>query len=156
FTQLSSELTPPEDRGNLIVQAQAPEGAGFEYMSRVMDQVEAILMTYVESGEAQRVMVVAPGFGDAGTNRFSSGIARVFLADWDRRNRSGAEIETEMNQRFAQITGATVRARMQNPFQGGGGGGADGASIVLLGSTYEGVAAVANRIMDRMRESPNF
>jgi multidrug efflux pump len=157
FTQLSSELTPPEDRGNLIVFAQAPEGAGFEYMSRVMDQVEEILMTYVESGEAQRVLVVAPGFGDAGTNRFSSGIARVFLADWEHRQRSGAEIETEMNQRFAAIPGATVRARMQNPFQGGGGGGgADGASIVLLGSTYESLAIVAERIMDQMRQSENF
>jgi multidrug efflux pump len=156
FTQLSSELTPPEDRGNLTVFAQAPEGAGFEYMSRVMDQVEEILMTYVESGEAQRVMVVAPGFGDAGTNRFSSGLARVFLADWEHRHRSGAEIETEMNQRFAAIPGATVRARMQNPFQGSGGGGADGVSIVLLGSTYEGLAVVAERIMDQMRQSENF
>src|SRR5690606_5559271 len=55
---------------------------------------------------------------------------------------------------FAEIPGATVRARMQNPFQGGG--GADGASIVLLGSTYEGLAAVAERIMERMRQSPNF
>lgn len=156
FTNLSSELTPPEDRGNLIVMVQAPEGSGFEYTNRVMRQVEQILLTYVESGEAQRVMVVAPGFGDAGTNRFSSGLARVFLSDWEHRDRSGAEIETEMNQRFGQIAGATVRARMQNPFQGGGGGGADGASIVLLGSTYESLAAVAERIMDRMRQSPNF
>lgn len=154
FTQLSSELTPPEDRGNLIVSAQAPEGSGFEYTNRVMTQVESILMSYVESGEAQRIMVVAPGFGDAGTNRFSSGIARVFLTDWEHRHRSGAEIETELNARFAEIPGATVRARMQNPFQGGG--GADGASIVLLGSTYEGLAAVAERIMERMRQSPNF
>jgi multidrug efflux pump len=155
FTQLSSELTPPEDRGNLIVVVQAPEGAGFEYTNRVMRQVEEVLMTYVENGEAQRVLVVAPGFGDAGTNRFSSGLARVFLTDWEHRRRSGAEIETEMNQRLGQIPGATVRARMQSPFQGGG-SGADGASIVLLGSTYEQLAVVAERIMERMRESPNF
>ncbi len=156
FGQLSSELTPPEDRGNLTISAQAPEGAGFEYMSRVMGQVEDILLTYVESGEAQRVMIVAPGFGDAGTNRFSSGIGRVFLADWEHRDRSGADIETELNQRFASIPGATVRARMQNPLQGGGGGGADGASIVLLGSTYEQLAAVSERIMDQLRQNPNF
>ncbi|HEX8902988.1 efflux RND transporter permease subunit [Vitreimonas sp.] len=156
FTQLSSELTPAEDRGNLIVFAQAPEGAGFEYTSRVMSRVEDVLMSYVESGEAQRVLVVAPGFGDAGTSRFSSGIARVFLANWEDRHRSGAEIETEINQRLAQIPGATIRARMQSPFSGGGGGGADGASIVLLGSTYEQVAPVATRIVDRLRESPNF
>lgn len=155
FVQLSSELTPSEDRGNLTIFAQGPEGAGFEYMARVMDQVEAILLTYVESGEAQRVMVVAPGFGDAGTSRFSSGFARVFLANWEDRERSGAEIETELNQRLGAIPGATVRARMQNPFQGSG-GGAEGASIVLLGSTYDQLAPVAERIVDRMRQSPNF
>ncbi|HRO02651.1 MAG TPA: efflux RND transporter permease subunit [Terricaulis sp.] len=153
ISQLSSELTPPEDRGNLIVFAQAPEGSGFDYMSRVMGQVEDVLKTYVDSGEAQYVMIVVPGFGDAGTNRFNSGIARVFLANWEDRHRSGAEIETEINQRLGQIPGATVRARMQNPFSGRG---ADGASIVLLGSTYEELAAVANRVVDRMRESPNF
>ena len=158
FTQLSSELTPAEDRGNLVIFAQAPEGSGFEYTSRIMAQVEEVLMSYVESGEAQRVLVVAPGFGDAGTSRFSSGIGRVFLANWEDRSRSGAEIETELNMRLGQIPGATVRARMQSAFQsgGGGGGGADGASIVLLGSTYEQVAAVAARIVDRMRENPNF
>ncbi|MGQ0533035.1 MAG: efflux RND transporter permease subunit [Caulobacteraceae bacterium] len=154
FTRLSSELTPPEDRGNLVVQVQAPEGSGFEYTSRVMHQVEDILMSYVESGEAQRVLVVAPGFGDAGTNRFSSGIGRVFLVDWDKRHRSGADIETEMNARFAEIPGATVRARMQSPFQSGG--GADGASVVLLGSTYEQLAPVAQRIVDRMQQSANY
>ena len=155
FAQLPSELTPPEDRGNLTIFAQGPEGAGFEYMSRVMDQVEEVLLTYVESGEAQRVMVVSPGFGDAGTSRFSSGFARVFLANWEDRDRTGAEIETEMNQRLGAIPGATVRARMQNPFQGGG-GGADGASVVLLGSTYEQLIPVAQRMVERMRESPNF
>lgn len=158
FTQLSSELTPAEDRGNLTIFVQGPEGAGFEYMSRVMEQVEQVLMSYVESGEAQRVMVVSPGFGDAGTSRFSSGFARVFLANWEDRERTGAEIETEMNQRLGAIPGATVRARMQNPFQGGGGGGggADGASVVLLGSTYEQLVPVAQRVVERMRQSPNF
>lgn len=152
FSQLSSELTPPEDRGVIIVWAQAPEGSGFEYMSRVMGQVEEILASYVENGEAQRAMVMVPGFGDSGTNRFSSGMARVFLADWEDRRRSGADIETEMNQRLGQIPGATIRARMVGAFQGGG----DGASIVLLGSTYETLAPVADAVVDRLRQSPNF
>jgi len=153
FSQISSELTPPEDRGVIMIFAQAPEGSGFEYMSRVMGQVEEVLQTYVDSGEAQRTMVVVPGFGDAGTNRFSSGIARVLLADWEDRHRSGAEIETELNARLGAIPGATIRARMASPFQGGGG---DGASIVLLGSTYETLAPVAEAIVNRLSQSPNF
>jgi multidrug efflux pump len=153
FTRLSSELTPPEDRGNLIISINAPEGSGYEYTSRVMAQVEEVLLSYVESGEFQRVLLVVPGFGDQGTNRFSSGIGRVFLASWEDRERSGSEIVDELNQRLGQIPGATIRVRMQDPFQGGG---ADGASIVLLGSSYEELSEVAERVVGRLRESPNF
>ena len=156
FTRLSSELTPSEDRGNIVVTVQAPEGSGFEYTSRVMAQVERVLMTYVRSGEAQRVVVTAPAGNDAGTNRFSSGNARVFLADWSQRHRSGLEVESELNRRLGQIQGATVRARMQNPFAGGGSGAADGASIVLLGNDYPQLQGVADRMIDRLRDNPHF
>ncbi len=152
FVQLSSELTPPEDRGVLGVVVSAPEGAGFDYTSRIMGQVEEVLLSYVESGEAQRVTAMAPGFGDS--SRFSGGIARILLADWEDRSRSAAEIETELNRRLSQIPGATIRVRGQSPFQGRGGG--EAASIVLLGSTYEQLSGIAGRIVDRLRDNPNF
>lgn len=155
FTQLSSELTPPEDRGVITVNIQAPEGSGFEYTSRIVDQVQSVLMRYVDSGEANRIMVTAPGFGDAGTSRFSSGFAMLFLKPWEERHRSGVEVETELNRELSQIPGAVVRARMQNAFQRGGGGGSD-ASIVLLGSTYQPLADTAQRVVDRLREDPRF
>ncbi|MBY0564438.1 MAG: efflux RND transporter permease subunit [Hyphomonadaceae bacterium] len=156
FNQLSSELTPPEDRGVLVASINGPEGAGFDYMSRVVRQVETVLLEYVESGEATRVLMVAPGFGDVGTNRFSSGFARISLANWEDRHRTAAEIETELNRRLASISGATVRVRAMGAFAARGGGGGDGASIVLLGSTYEQLAAIGNRIVDRLRDNPNF
>ncbi len=154
FSQLSSELTPPEDRGGLTVSVNAPEGAGFDYTSRIMRQVEEVLLTYVNSGEAQRVTVVAPSFGDAGSNRYSGGNARILLANWEDRSRSSAAVETELNRRFSQIPGASIRVRAQSPFQGRGGG--EAASIVLLGSTYEQLAGVAGRMIDRLRNNPNF
>ena len=152
FSQISSELTPAEDRGMMMAFVSAPEGSGFEYTSRVMEQMEATLGEYVEAGEVARFMVVLPGFGDAGTGRFSSGFAMIFLEPWGER-RPATDIVTELNQRFSQIPGATVRVIMPNAFQRGGG---DGASIVLLGSEYEPLAATGERIMDRLRESPNF
>src|SRR5690606_9889519 len=85
FSQLSSELTPAEDRGMMMACVNAPEGAGFDYTSRAIEQVESTLMEYVESGQLARFMVVLPGFGDAGTNRFSSGFAMMFLEPWGRR-----------------------------------------------------------------------
>ena len=153
FTQLSSELTPAEDRAGLQISINAPEGAGFEYTQRIALQVEDILMDYVESGEATRVTMMAPGWGE--TSRFSSGGGRVTLANWEDRERSAADIETEINQRLSQIPGAVVRVRAFSAFQRGGGGG-EGAAVVLLGSTYEQIAPVAQRIVDRLSENPNF
>lgn len=152
FSQLSSELTPAEDRGMMLAFVSAPEGSGFEYTSRSIEQVESILAEYVERGDVERFMVVLPGFGDAGTNRFSSGFSMIFLKPWGQR-RPAADIMTELNQRFSQIPGATIRVIMPNAFQRGGG---DGASIVLLGAEYEPLAETGERIMARLRENPNF
>ncbi len=152
--QLPSELTRPEDRGNLLVNIQTPEGSGFEFTKRIVDDVERVLLGYVESGEATRILVVAPGFGDQGANRFSSGFGRVFLADWDERARSGDEIIGEMNRKMGEIPGAVVRVSMQNPLAGGG--GANDVSIVLGGQDYAELADVADRVVGRMRENPNL
>ncbi len=157
FFSLSSELTPPEDRGNLVVQIDAPEGSGFDYTSRVVSQVEQILMEYVRSGEVERFLLVAPGFSDQGTNRFSSAQGRVFLAPWEKRHRPGSKFEQELNQRLGQIPGAVIRARMLSAFSSGNNGGGDAASITLLGSNYSDIAAVADRIIARARtENPNI
>jgi multidrug efflux pump len=155
--QLPSELTRPEDRGNLLVSVQTPEGSGFEFTRRIMNDVERILLSYVESGEATRILVVSPGFGDQGANRFNSGFGRVFLADWDERARSGDEIIGEMNRRFGEIPGAVVRVSMQNPLSGGGGGGgSNDVSIVLGGQDYPELADVAERVVGRLRDNPGL
>jgi multidrug efflux pump len=155
--QLPSELTPPEDRGNIVVQVQGPEGAGFEYTERMMADIETMLSGFVERGEAARVLIVAPSFGDSGANRFNSGFARVFLEPWEKRDRSGEDIIGDMNRKGGEIPGAVVRAVMQNPLGGGGGGGGgEGVSIVLGGLDYPGLAAVADKVIARARDNTNL
>jgi multidrug efflux pump len=159
FSTLSTELSPPEDRGNLFIVMNAPEGSGFEYTSRVMGEVEKVLLSYVENGEATRILVVAPGFGDQGANRFSSGIGRVFLAPWESRKRKGDVIVAEMNAKMGQIAGGVVRVIMQNPLgggPGGGGGGADGVSVVLTGPDYPELADLADRVIAKARDNPQL
>ena len=152
--KLPSELTRPEDRGNLIVSVQTPEGSGFEYTKRIMGDVERVLLGYVQTGEATRMLVVAPGFGDQGANRFSSGIGRVFLADWDKRARSGDDIIGEMNRKMGEIPGAVVRVSMQNPLAGNN--GSNDVSIVLGGQDYAELADVADRVVARVRANPGL
>lgn len=149
FKQLPSELTPPEDRGNIQVTMSAPEGSGFDYSRRVHEEAEHILMEYRENGEAQRVLAVLPGFGDQGSNRFSSGFFRLYLADWEDRDRSAAKIADEINRKLADLPGAVFRAGARGGLQGGRSG--DDVSIVLIGDSYEDLAQVADRVIAKAR-----
>ena len=80
FSQLPSELTPPEDRGNFFSRFSAADGASFEYTAEQAGIIEDILMEYVEAGELRRVLVVVPGFG--GGSDFSSGTVVGTMTPW--------------------------------------------------------------------------
>jgi multidrug efflux pump len=149
FVHLPSELNPREDRGEIMVMIEGPKGAGFEYTKKVMAQAEAVAQSYVKSGEAQGVMAVSPGFGSNAS--FNSGIMRIVLVDWAHRHRNGNVIVGEMNEKFAQIPGAIIRARMDDAFQGRGG---DDVTIVLEGSEYEPLAEVGQRVVDDLLNNP--
>lgn len=153
FVALPSELTPAEDRGNVRVTMIGPEGSGFEYTKRVMAEAESKLHIYRENGEAQRLLLVAPAFQDQASNRFSSGFARLYLADWKDRKRSAAQIADDINRRLADIPGAVFRASAGGGLQGRGG---DDVSIVLKGADYAALAETADRVLQRARGYPGL
>ena len=155
-SKLPSELIPLEDRGNITVQFSGPEGAGFAYTRQIVAKIEPVLAEYVKGGEASRTLVIAPNFQDQGTNRMNRGLSRVFLSEWGTR-RDGNVIVDELNRKLAGIPGAQFRATMQNAFSGGrGSGGGDGVSIVLGGSDYLALAAVAEKIVAKGRANEGF
>jgi multidrug efflux pump len=154
-TKLPNELIPLEDRGNITVQFSGPEGAGFAYTRQIVAKIEPVLAEYVKSGEASRTLVIAPNFQDQGTNRMNRGLSRVFLSEWGTR-RDGNEIVDELNRKLAGIPGAQFRASMQNAFSSGRGGGNDGVAIVLGGSDYLELAAVAEKIVAKGRANEGF
>jgi multidrug efflux pump len=157
FNKLPKELTPVEDRGNLTVNISGPEGAGFEYMRRMVAQAEGVFEEYVKNGEAARTLVVAPRFQDMGSNRFNGAFGRIFLTEWGQR-RDGNEIVDEINRKLGAIPGAQFRASMQSALGGGGGGGggASDVSIVLGGNDYVELAAVAEKVLAKARSNEGF
>jgi multidrug efflux pump subunit AcrB len=94
-----SELAPLEDRSEYRLQAQAPEGATFEYMDSYVKE----LTEFVASPEVEgRVSVTAPGFGNAGVN---SGFVRVILTSPLERDRTQQEIVDEVTAQVRKYTG---------------------------------------------------
>lgn len=151
LNRLPAELTPPEDRGSFFGFFSGPQGASFDYMADQADEIEDILLDYIESGELRRVLVISPGWGGSG---FNSGILVGTMVDWDQR-RPGSQIVGEINGRLGQLTGVRAFASSRGGIRGGGNG--DDVQFVLQGPDYSGLDAEAERLIAAIRaENPNL
>ncbi|MFN7603630.1 MAG: efflux RND transporter permease subunit, partial [Bacteroidota bacterium] len=96
-----SELAPLEDRSEFRLQAQAQEGATFEYMDRYVKELTQFIADEVPERNGM-VSVTAPGFGNAGVN---SGFVRVILSDPTQRTRTQQNIVDDVTGKSKKFTG---------------------------------------------------
>lgn len=127
---LEQEYVPQEDRGAFFVGVRGPEGASFDYMERYVDEVERRLLPYTESGEMQRLLIRAPGFG---SDAFNQAFIIVVLDDWANR-RPADEIIGEINRKLSDLPGIRAFGRMR---QGLGGGTGKPVQFVIGGPSYD-------------------
>lgn len=127
---IQQEYVPQEDRGGFFVGIRGPEGASFAYMEEYIDEIERRLLPYTETGEMQRLLIRAPGFG---SNSFNQAFVIVTLDDWARR-RPGNEIISEVNGKLSDLPGIRAFGRMR---QGLGGGTGKPVQFVIGGPSYE-------------------
>ncbi len=112
------ELSPLEDRSEFRLQAQAQEGATFEYMDRNVKELTQFIMDEVPERKGS-VEVTAPGFGSAGVN---SGFVRVILKDPVDRNRTQQQIVDDVTAKVRKFTGVrtfTTQAQTIGDRRGG-------------------------------------
>lgn len=145
FRQIPSEYAPREDRGAFFVLVEGPEGASFGYIEEYMDEIERRLLRYIESGEANRLLVRAPGAFGA-TETFNSGRVVFVLNDWAKR-RNGFEIMNEVRRELADLPGVRAFPLMR---QGFGGGTSKPVQFVIGGGTYEELAEWRDIILGRI------
>ncbi|MFZ6014635.1 MAG: efflux RND transporter permease subunit [Bacteroidota bacterium] len=98
---LPSELAPMEDRSEFRLQAQAPEGATFEYMDGYVSELTDFIRREVPE-QIGKVSVTAPGFGGAAAN---SGFVRVMLSDPKSRSRTQQEIVDDITIKARKYSG---------------------------------------------------
>ncbi|TNF54353.1 MAG: efflux RND transporter permease subunit [Gammaproteobacteria bacterium] len=143
--ELPREYTPKEDRGSFFVQVSGPEGASYAYMKEYLDEIERRLMPYIDSGEANRLLVRTPR-GFEGTQTFNTGIAILTLSDFGQR-RSAWVIMDEVRASLADLPGVRAvpimrqgfGARIQKPVQ-----------FVIGGGTYEELAQWRDLLLEKI------
>ncbi|MEI7598909.1 MAG: efflux RND transporter permease subunit [Aestuariivirga sp.] len=146
FTQMKSELSPTEDRGTIIINGNAPEGASFGFTQRYASQAEELL---AQVPELQSYLMIV-GSGDV--TQFLS-FAR--LKDWDARSKSQQQIVQGLSPKLRKIAG--VQAFATNPASlGVRGFGKPFQFVIQSSASYEELNALAQKLVEKLKDNPGL
>jgi HAE1 family hydrophobic/amphiphilic exporter-1 len=109
FRTLSYELMPQTDEGEVTVEAENAVGTRIERMEATLTQIEERIRKVVP--EARTLVTAVGGQGFQGSGAQHRGQITVILSPRSERERSSAQIATELRRQLAGLPGTIVRAR---------------------------------------------
>jgi len=148
FMQLESEFAPSVDKGQFIISFEATEGASLKYTDRYARQIEDKLSQIPEV----RSYFLAVGMARTGPGKVNEGISFIRLTHRSERERSQQEIMNAAREKLAEVKGVNTYV-----LESGGPGGAESPlQIVLNNPDLNELADQQDKVMDWMREQPEF
>ena len=147
FMKTSSELAPEEDSGALFSFVNAPSYATTDYTSRYIGEMRALTQDLPELSANFSIV----GFG----GQTNSGIMVWAFDDWADRDRSQAEIQTDLQARLAPIAGVQAFVFAPPSLPGAGGGLPISLVIQSTGSPAQ-VFETAERVKQQAEASGRF
>lgn len=153
FEAIPSELAPMEDRGGFRVSATGPEGATFEYMLGITDEVGKLFIKELSEKERLGVITItSPPFGNGALN---SGAIRIVLHDSIPR-RSQQQIVEDIQPKLKKYTGAKMFVIQEPTIQTGQRGGGLPVQFVIQAANFDKLKKAIPEFMAKVRESPKF
>jgi multidrug efflux pump len=153
FMAIPRELAPPEDRGSYFASVSGPEGAGFDYTVKQMQEVERRLMAHTgEDGPLDLVISRVPGGFGAGED-MHTGTVIALLKPWTERSQSTSDAVQLARQDLADIPGIRAFPVARSGLVRSGG---SPVQVVLGGPDYQEIQAWRDRLMARMEENPGL
>ncbi len=151
--KLQQEFAPKEDRAMLPILVSGPEGASLANVDRYMRQIEVLLQSEVEAGNARRVITRSGSFGSPGD--VNAGTLYTPLTLWDEREDTADQIAQRIRMRTAGITG--VRIVVITPPGLGIRGQGKPLQVVLGGTNYDELARWRDQVVARVQaENPRI
>ncbi|OLY47509.1 efflux RND transporter permease subunit [Bartonella apis] len=149
YLTLRQELTPSEDRAQVFLRINGPQGISVDYLNDEMRKIEDALLPFKERGEIINTYAVSGTFGSS-----NNGFLMLNLAPWGERNRSQQEIVQEINQIMKGFPAVRVIAAEGNSL--GIRGAGQGLQFAILGTDYAKLQPVADQLVRKMQEDPRF
>ena len=146
YPNMRQELSPLEDRGVILANINAPDGATLEFTDRYARQLEAICQQYPEFDRI---------FANIGNPTVSQGSVVYRAVDWSERTRSTLDIARELQPKFNQLAGINAFP-VTPPSLGQGFRERPVNFVVQTSDSYENLNAVMRKLMDEVARNPGF
>ncbi len=150
---IPDELAPPEDRGVFFAILNGPEGAGFDYTRRNMEQIEGRLAKMVDDGVIRRVITRAPRGWGGSSEDMHTGVAIAIMAPWNQRQMSTPEAMERFRQDLDDLPGMRVFARARQGLVRTRG---TPLQFVLVGPDYATLVEWRDQLLEKLEENPRL
>jgi multidrug efflux pump len=154
FMALPSEYAPLEDRAQVQIRVQTPEGASLAYMDRNLAKVEAIVQGEIDRGNAERMIARTGGPGARGPSDVTSALVFLPLKPWGERKESAQQIAQRLRPLMNEIPG--VRVNVITPASLGVGGTGRPVQMVIGGPTYDELVKWRDIVLAKASENPGL
>ncbi len=146
YPNMRQELSPLEDRGVILANINAPDGATLEYTDRYARQLEELGQRYPEFDRI---------FANIGNPTVSQGSVVYRAVDWSERKRSTLEIARELQPKFDQQAGISAFP-ITPPSLGQGFRSRPVNFVVQTSDSYENLDRVMRELTDEVAKNPGF
>ena len=146
FSTTKSELAPMEDRGVILANASAPDGATLDYTDRYLKVIERAAMNIPE---IDRVFMFAGG------QSVSQGSVILRAVDWAERRKSTQQIARELQPQLSGLPGVTAFP-ITPPSLGQGFRERPINFVIVTSDSYDNLARVSQQFMAEMARNPGF
>ncbi len=140
---MKRELSPLEDRGQVLVAITAPDGATLAYTNRYVDAVERVGKPYKEF---DRIFV------SSGNPTVSQASLFLRAIDWDKRQRSVLDIARELQPKLAALPGVTAFP-ITPPSLGQGFRERPVNFVIVTSESYQDLAVITRKFMDEIAKN---
>jgi multidrug efflux pump len=146
YPGIKQELAPLEDRGTILVNVNAPDGATLAYTDRYAQALERIGQGYPEFDRI---------FANIGNPTVAQGTVIFRAVDWDERQKTTIELAREMQPRIAGLPGVSAFP-ITPPSLGQGFREQPVNFVIQTSESYQNLSTVARQFMDEVAKNPGI
>jgi multidrug efflux pump len=146
FPSMKSELSPLEDRGTILANIEAPDGATLDYTNRYARAIERLGDKYPEFDRI---------FANVGNPTVSQASVVFRTIDWEDRKRTTLEMARELQPKFNSLPGVTAFP-ITPPSLGQGFRERPLNFVIQTSDSYQNLNTVVRQMMDEIAKNPGI